>query len=289
MRFEVRHNLRYAYSKEVFLEPTSIRLRPRGDFSQRVESFNMQVDPAPAGLSESLDLFNNHEVLAWFAGKHGSLAIQTHFKVDTTLSNPFNYLITDPLVLRLPAKYASEYSLLNAYLRPVPDPSVANLAQELLRESDDNALNFLFHATDYIHREFQHIIRPQGETLPAHKTLRRKEGACRDLAMLLVDICRSMGLASRFVSGYKFDPGAKDAHDLHAWVEVYLPGAGWRGYDPSWGLAVSDLHIPLAAGPLPLDAAPVSGTFRGSNVLSKLDFEVKVEWLDEVPKANSVR
>lgn len=286
MRFEVRHNLRYTYSREVFLEPTSLRLKPRTDFSQKLESFEMLVDPAPTGLSESLDLFNNHEVLAWFTGKHSTLAVQTHFKVNTVLSNPFNYLITDPMVLRLPAKYGSEYSVLNSYLKPTPDPSVANLAQELLRESDDNALNFLFHATDYIHREFQHIIRPQGDSLPAHKTLRRREGACRDTAVLLVDLCRAMGLAARFVSGYKFDPGSKDAQDLHAWAEIYLPGAGWRGYDPSLGLATANLHIPLAAGPQPQDAAPVSGTFRGTDALSKLDFEVKVECLDEAPKLN---
>jgi transglutaminase-like putative cysteine protease len=288
MRFEVRHNLRYTYSREVFLEPTSIRLKPRSDFSQTVETFNMQVDPVPAGLSESLDLFNNHEVLAWFSGKHSTFALQTHFKVDTTLSNPFNYLITDPMVLRLPAKYGSDNFILASYLKPVPDPSVANLAQELLRESDDNALNFLFHATDYIHREFRHVVRPQGESLPAHKTLRRREGACRDLAVLLVDLCRSMGLAARFVSGYKFDPGSKDAQDLHAWMEVYLPGAGWRGYDPSLGLATADLHIPLAAGPLPPDAAPVSGTFRGTDVLSKLDYRVEVECLDESPKIKTI-
>jgi len=288
MRFEVRHNLRYTYSREVFLEPTSIRLKPRVDFSQKLDYFNLLVDPVPAGLSESLDLFNNHEVLAWFSGKQPAFSVQTHFKVETTLSNPFNYLITDPLVLSLPAKYRADSGALSLYLKPTPDPLVANLAQDLLKESDDNAINFLFHATDYIHREFQHVLRPMGEALPAHKTLRRREGACRDLAVLLVDICRSMGLAARFVSGYKFDPGSKDAHDLHAWAEVYLPGAGWRGYDPSWGLAVSDLHIPLAAGPSAPDAAPLSGNFRGTDVLSKLDYQVKVECLDETPKANAV-
>ncbi len=289
MRFEVRHQLRYTYSKEVFLEPTSIRLKPRSDFSQTVESFGLLVDPAPTGLSELLDLYNNHEVLAWFSGKHSTLAIQTHFKVDTALSNPFNYLITDPMVLRLPAKYGLEQPILASYLKPAPDPSVANLAQELLRESDDNALNFLFHATDYFFREFQHTVRSSGEALPAHKTLRRREGACRDLAVLLVDICRSVGLAARFVSGYKFEPGAKDARELHAWTEVFLPGAGWRGYDPSLGLAVSDLHIPLASGPLPADAAPVSGTFRGTEVLSRLDYRIEMECLEEAPKINSAR
>src|SRR5581483_10726230 len=140
----------------------------------------------------------------------------------------------------------------------------------------DNAISFIAHATDYIHREFHHVVRVQGEALPAYKTLRRREGACRDLAVLLVDICRAMGLAARFVSGYKFDPDSRDAHELHAWTEVYLPGAGWRGYDPSWGLAVADLHIPIAAAPSPLEAAPVSGTFRGTDALSKMEYQVEI-------------
>ena len=288
MRFEIRHKLKYSYSREVFLEPTSIRLKPRVDFSQRLDSFEMRVDPAPAGLSESLDLFNNHEVLAWFTGKHSGFSVETRSKVETALSNPFNYLITDPLVLRLPGKYGAEHPILASYLKPTPDPSVENLANELLAESDDNAINFLFHATDYLYREFQHVVRPQGDALPAFKTLRRREGACRDLAVLLVDICRAMGLAARFVSGYKYDPGSKDAYDLHAWAEVYLPGAGWRGYDPSLGLAVADSHIPVAAGPSPSDVAPVSGTFRGTDVLSKMEYQVEILCLDALQKLNSI-
>ncbi|HVZ79582.1 MAG TPA: transglutaminase family protein [bacterium] len=288
MRFEIEHRLNYTYSREVFLEPTSIRLKPRADFSQSLESFELKVDPGPQGLSETLDLYNNHEVLAWFAGKHSHFNLTVRSRVSTLLDNPFHYLITDPLVLHLPARYGPDQAGLTPYLKPAPDPSVVNLAQDLLKESDDNALNFLFHATDHIHREFQHVARPQGDALPAHKTLKRREGACRDLAVLLVDVCRAMGLAARFVSGYKFDPGSKDAHDLHAWTEIYLPGAGWRGYDPSWGLAVSDLHIPIAAGPSPTEAAAVSGTFRGSDALSKLDYQVEIRNLEPSSKSNAV-
>jgi transglutaminase-like putative cysteine protease len=281
MRFEIRHQIRYAYSRDVFLEPTSIRLRPRSDFSQKVESFELRLDPAPTGMTEILDFYDNRQVMAWFTEKQSRLILETRSRVDTLLDNPFHYLITDPLVLRLPAKYGLDHVLLAPYLKPAPDPSVENLAKELTAESGDNTLNFLYQATDHLHREFQQVVRPQGEALPAYKTLRRREGACRDLAVLWVDICRSVGLAARFVSGYKFDPGALDAHDLHAWAEVYLPGAGWRGYDPSSGLAVADLHIPLASGPQPQDAAPVWGTFRGTDVLSKIDYEVQVESLEK--------
>jgi transglutaminase-like putative cysteine protease len=195
------------------------------------------------------------------------------------LNNPFNYLITDQQVLRLPAKYNKENRQAMApYLfRPEPDGAVDELAQRLLAESDDNTLSFLYHMTDTLHRDIQQVVRLVGEALPPGKTLRRKEGACRDLAVLFIDLCRSLGVASRFVSGYKFDPGSKDSFELHAWAEVFLPGAGWRGYDPSLGLAVADSHIALASGPGPAEAAAVTGTFRGSDVLASLKYQVRIE------------
>jgi len=264
-------------------------LKPREDFAQKLESFQLEIQPTPTGQADSLDLFNNHQTTAWFSGQQSQLTLRTHFKVHTTLSNPFHYLITDPQVLKLPAKYSLENQLVLApFLRPQPDKSVENLAQTLVRESDDSALSFLYHMTDYLKNEFHHIIRPQGDPLPAHKTLQRKEGACRDLAVLFMDLCRSLGLAARFVSGYKYDPDSKDKKELHAWAEVYLPGAGWRGYDPTWGLAVAEQHIPLVSGPTAQDAEPITGTFRGTGVLSRMDYEVEIKSLEPQPKAFAV-
>lgn len=286
MHFEVKHHLRYNYTKEIFLEPTALRLRPRDDASQRLLSFEQEINPRPEGRSESLDLFNNPQTEIWFSEKHSKLEVKTHFKVETTLMNPFHYLISDQQVLKLPAKYGAEgRQALAPYLhRPHPDAAVEELAQSLLHESDDNTLNFLYHMTDHLHRNIQQVVRAVGDPLPPNKTLRRKEGACRDMAVLFMDLCRFFGLAARFVSGYKYDPGARDSQDLHAWAEVYLPGAGWRGYDPSMGLAVADHHIALAAGPTPQDAAPFSGTFRGTDVLSRLEYDVEIRLLENPKK-----
>src|ERR1700722_922295 len=268
MKLSIKHQLKFNYTKPVFLEPTLARLRPRDDASQRLELFELERDPSPVGRSEQLDLLGNAGTLFWFSDRFTTLTLKVHSQVETLLTNPFNYLVTDPQALKLPARYQQDNRLvLNPYLhRSQPDKAVEDLAQSLLTESDDNTLNFLYHATDYISREFQHVPRIQGEALAPVKTLRRKEGACRDLAVLFMDICRSLGLAARFVSGYKYSPDTPDQHELHAWAEVYLPGAGWRGYDPSWGLAVADHHVALAAGPAPQDAMPVNGTFRGTDV-----------------------
>jgi transglutaminase-like putative cysteine protease len=286
MHFEVKHQLRYTYSKEVFLEPTIIRLRPRDDFAQKLDFYKFDALPNPADFSDSLDIFNNYQTELWFTEKQSSLTLNTHFKVETTLSNPFHYLVTSPQVLKLPAKYSVENKMaLAPYLHRIhPDAAVDELAQTLLNESDDNTLNYLYHMTDYIHRNIQQTIRAIGEPLLPNKTLRRKEGACRDLAVLFIDLCRAMGLAARFVSGYKYDPGARDSHELHAWAEVYLTGAGWRGYDPSLGLAVADHHIALAAGPMTHDAAALSGAFRGTDVLTRMDYEIEIKSLETAKK-----
>ena len=108
------------------------------------------------------------------------------------------------------------------------------------------------------------------------ETFASKRGACRDLAVLFMDACRSLGIASRFVSGYIHEPGRIGTSELHAWAEVYLPGGGWRGYDPSRGIAVSDQHIPVATGPEPQWAAATEGFFIGNASDSTIDYEVTV-------------
>ncbi len=289
MKLKVTHQVQYVYSKEVFVEPTVLRLKPRDDFSQKLESYQLHLNPSPSGRSEGLDLYNNPVTLFWHTGNLARWEGSTSFTIETLLNNPFNYLITDPQVLKLPSRYAKENRLaLAPYLfRPEPDAGVDQMAEQLLTESDDNTLSFLYHMTDTLHRDIQPVIRLVGDALPPGKTLRRKEGACRDLAVLFIDLCRSLGIAARFVSGYKYDPGSKDSFELHAWAEVFLPGAGWRGYDPSLGLAVADTHIALASGPGPVEAAAVTGTFRGSDVLSKLSYQVEIENLTPAEKVGA--
>jgi transglutaminase-like putative cysteine protease len=107
--------------------------------------------------------------------------------------------------------------------------------------------------------------------------MEQRQGACRDLAVLFIDACRCVGLAARFVSGYQDAYRSMGKRDLHAWAEVYLPGAGWRGYDPTRGLAVADHHVAIAAAADPQNTAPVTATYRGSNVEAELITEVSIE------------
>lgn len=114
-----------------------------------------------------------------------------------------------------------------------------------------------------LHERLRRSTRPEGAPLPPIETLRRGEGSCRDIAVLFLAAARSQGFAGRFVSGYYAEPGNEGDFDLHAWSELYVPGGGWRGFDPTVGLAVAERHVSLAVGARPEQAAPVSGSFRG--------------------------
>ena len=161
------------------------------------------------------------------------------------------------------------------------DGSVAAWAAELAAAVEHNTTAFLMQLADRIHHDFQHVGRFEGEPMAPEQTLAGLSGACRDTAMLFVAACRSQGLAARFVSGYSIHhPPEVTEHELHAWAEVYLSGAGWRGYDPSLGLAVADGHLVLATAPDHILAAPVTGTYRGTGVTSTMTYALTVKALD---------
>jgi transglutaminase-like putative cysteine protease len=143
--------------------------------------------------------------------------------------------------------------------------SVKRYAQLAAAGAQWNALSFLTALSRQICRTFRQVTRPNGPPWPSDRTLSSQEGSCRDLAVLFCDVCRVMGIAARFVSGYETASAGCQESYMHAWAEVYLPVIGWRGYDPSRGLAVSNGHVAVAAG---LDhdlASPVAGWYSGGS------------------------
>ncbi len=153
-------------------------------------------------------------------------------------------------------------------------------AQASAGEAGGETLAFLSNLTRHIHGEHETIIRLQGAPLAAAETLAAGAGACRDLTVLFIEAARALGLAARFVSGYLATQTEGSEHELHAWAEVYLPGAGWRGYDPTSGLAVAERHIRVAAAANSNGAAPTSGRFRSSTASSEMETDVKVRVLE---------
>ena len=275
MTITIRHRTAYAFAAPVVLEPHVVRLRPRCDAALRLVDFALAIEPAPAVRAENLDLEGNVVTEAWFEGSTTGLRIETRATVETLQADPFRFLLTDPRPALPYACGAERPAGLAPYLPAgAAHPDVRAAALEAAQAVGGDPARFPLELARRLHRACTVRARPEGPPRPPETTLAARRGACRDLAVLFVECCRAVGLAARFTSGYAAT--AEDAGDeLHAWGEVYLGGGGWRGYDPSCGLAVADRHVAVAAAARPLDAAPVTGAFRGA-AAARLDVEVDV-------------
>lgn len=289
MFFNVKHVTRYAYSGPVFCEPLTIRLRPRCDAAQRLLRWRVRVDPQPAGMSEIAEFDGHTSLRLWFNSLTCDLAITTTSLVETLRTNPFDYLL-DARSAQLPVAYAGD---LAAALTPYHTPqdtsqSVIDLANDVRRDAHNETTEFLRIATLRIHETIRREERLDGAPHAASETLARGGGSCRDFAVLFVELCRHVGLAARFTSGYEAGADDGSEHHLHAWAEAYVPGGGWRGYDPTVGLAVADRHVAVAAAQMPLAAAPTTGAFRSSIAKSRLETQIVLRtFLDPPAEAAS--
>jgi transglutaminase-like putative cysteine protease len=277
MLFEVTHVTRYRYSKPVFLEPHTLRFHPRSDGQQRVNWFELSVNPHPEVMTECLDCEGNIVTEVWFSSLTDSFEFTAKFTVETLRRDPFDYLLS-PIAQTLPIQYPGEDGpSLVPYLKGAGvDASVAEFALSVAQKTKRKTVPFLFLLTQQIHDTCRTVIREEGDPLPAAVTLAARQGSCRDLTVLFMNACRTQGIASRFVSGYQEGVSGLSERDLHAWVEVYLPGGGWRSYDPTLGLAVSDRHIAVAASRTSYGAAPVTGSFRGTEATTQMTSHIEL-------------
>jgi transglutaminase-like putative cysteine protease len=262
MRISVLHSTRYRYDSPVHLEPHVFRLRPRENATQRLLQYALAISPAPAGRSDCLDQDGNCTVEVWFDAPVSELWVQSSFQLDTLRQNPFDFL---PVREQLPLDYREPLgSALAPYLTPDSSGAVYEFAAKVRAAAGSQALSFLGALNGEIFSRHRQVIRDEGAPNAAELTLREGEGSCRDLAVLFAAACRAVGIAARFVSGYECD-AALDRHPhMHAWAEAYIEGGGWRGFDPSRGLAVGTRHVAVAAAAHPALAAPTVGSFRGA-------------------------
>ncbi|MBI2826532.1 MAG: transglutaminase family protein [Planctomycetia bacterium] len=284
MFFHVKHVTRYDYSSPVYCEPLTVRLRPRDDAAQRLLSYHLGVAPAPVGRSEFQDLDGNVSARVWFAGRTERLRVTSEFVVETLRANAYDFLL-DPASVTLPLVYpaAVKAALLTYCVPPAAAERVSRLAKSVVEEAGGRTVPFLSALAARVRASCQTRIREHGAPWPAERTLAEGTGSCRDLAVVFNEACRAVGIAARFVSGYQQDDAGDQLPQLHAWSEVYLPGAGWRGFDPAKGLAVADRHVALAAAAHSADAAPTSGTFRATGATSRLTAEITVHVTAENP------
>jgi len=277
MHFNIRHHTSYRYSSSVQLYPQLLRFHPRDDGAQRVVDFGMRITPTPAGQNNHLDLEGNHVTQVWFDGETDVLEIDTNIQIETLRHNAFDFILP-PEAQALPVTVLHDGACARAYLERINvDDAVTAFASELSLAVGRNTLGYLEKLSQELFNQFHHIIRHHGEPQHPAETLLTRRGACRDLSVLFVDCCRAEGIPARFVSGYQQGDVRRERRYLHAWPEVYLPGAGWRGFDPTHGVAIADTHVTIAAAAHPRDTMPLTGSFAGAQVTSKLDFTLDIE------------
>ena len=264
MTISVEHSTVYRYDSAVRLEPHTFRLRPRMTSTQRLLAFELHILPVPARSVECLDQDGNLVLQAWFDTPTQELNVLSRFTVELLRENAFDFVLSGGS-LRLPLWYVEP---LCAALVPYRNDlhvsaSVKQYAQSVAAGAQWNTLSFLASLNLQLFQSSRHVTRPEGPPWSSDLTLRLHEGSCRDLAILFCDVCRVMGIAARFVSGYECAAAGQPNSYMHAWAEVYLPGVGWRGYDPSRGLAVTNGHVAAAAGFNYDLASPVAGIYWG--------------------------
>jgi len=220
------------------------------------------------------DAFGNRVVEVSFAGTCRELRVESELEVET--------LPPPELVAWLPPlPWVADTHVAREYLGAFPaDETVRRFAESLASEVSQEPLPFLDLLARTLHARFDHDVRASGDARSAAETLATRRGACRDLTVLFMEATRSVGIASRFVSGYQAHAESVGSQrDLHAWPELLIPGAGFRGWDPTHGVRVTDGHVPLAAAPEQRGTMPIDGSFSfaGEVVNSTLDFSLHIE------------
>jgi uncharacterized protein (DUF2126 family) len=298
IRVAINHQTSYRFDRAVTLWPHEVRLRPAAHSRTPILSYSLKVEPAEHFLNWQQDSYGNWVARLVFPKKADSLKITVDLVADMTVINPFDFFI-DEYAENFPFAYPDGLKReLSPYLEVEPATPlfgdwVKRTKAEMLGK-EMRTIDMLVGINQRVKNDVGYIVRLEAGVQTPEETLELKRGSCRDSAWLLVQAFRHLGLAARFASGYliqlKADVKALDGPsgtdhdftDLHAWTEVYIPGAGWVGLDPTSGLLAGEGHIPLACTAMPSSAAPVIG---GTEVCeAHFDFSMQVTRIHEDPR-----
>ena len=290
----LHHRSRYTYDRPVVHGPHVIRLRPAPHCRTPILSYSLKVKPEEQFLNWQQDPFGNYLARLVFPEPAGELLVEVDLVAEMSVYNPFDFFL-EPAAERFPFTYEPA---LREDLKPFLTPAAAGPRQRAFLDSlagqEGKTIDVLVALNQRLWRELQYVIRLEPGVQSPEETLEKNSGSCRDSSWLLVQILRHLGLAARFTSGYliQLKPDVKaldgptgaerDFTDLHAWCEVYLPGAGWVGLDPTSGLLAGEGHLPLACTPEPLSAAPVTGVVAKCE--ATFEHEMRVSRIHESPR-----
>ena len=267
----LNHVTHYRYDRRVTIGPQVVRLRPAPHCRTRILSYSLRVEPAGHFINWQQDPFANYAARLVFPEMAREFKVTVDLVAEMSVLNPFDFFL-EPEAENFPFTYTEEAALdLVPYLAKTPLTPKFKAFVESVSLEKQRTIDFLVGINQRLQHDIRYLIRMEPGVQTPEVTLTNGSGSCRDTGWLLVQALRHLGLAARFVSGYliQLKPDVKsldgpsgaehDFTDLHAWCEVYLPGAGWIGLDPTSGLLAGEGHIPVACTPEPSTAAPVSG------------------------------
>ena len=295
-RLTVRHTTTYRYRQPVAFGEHRILFRPRDSYDQRLIDSSLDIDPAPKSLHWMHDVFGNCVAIACFAGRSDRLRFESTITLDHLPDTALEFPIAG-YARRYPFSYDQEDmpDLLRSIERQYPDRNndVMLWARRFARgaaggSQDLGTLELLVDITRAIRRDFTYVRREEMGIQTPQETLKLQSGSCRDFALLMMEAVRALGFAARFVTGYLFSP-AREGHinkgggSTHAWVQVYIPGAGWMEFDPTNGIVGSHDLIRVGVARDPAQAVPLWGNYTGFPSDS-LGLTVEVHVSDTTPK-----
>jgi uncharacterized protein (DUF2126 family)/transglutaminase-like putative cysteine protease len=294
IRVALSHRTTYRFDRLVNLSPHEIRLRPAPHCRTPVSAYSLKIEPSDYFINWQQDPQSNYLARVAFPNRVSCLSVEIGLVAEMAVINPFDFFL-DQTAEKFPFRYHEEQSSeLAPYL--TPEAAGPRLREYLggIDTREQPTMNFLVELNRELQKKIRYMIRMEPGIQTCEETLTLGSGSCRDSAWLAVQIMRHLGLAARFVSGYLIQlkgdvkplegpegPG-QDFTDLHAWAEAYLPGAGWVGLDPTSGLLAAEGHLPLAATPGPLSAAPISGSVSECQV--EFAHEMSVTRIHEDPR-----
>ncbi|KEA63898.1 Large protein containing transglutaminase-like domain [Marinobacterium lacunae] len=264
--FNIRHSTWYGFNGEVTLEPHRLRLRPREDHDLRIASSRLDISPQPQDVRWYRDVENNSVAILTFDKPCTELEILSEVQIQQYDQAPLDFLV-EAYAVHYPFRYTDDdYEVLRPFVeRGEVSDALRSWVGQLWRQGETiQSYTLLKRICSAIKERFAYQVREEPGVQSPEQTLSLGSGSCRDFANLFMAAARHLGFAARFVSGYMFvPPGPELFGTTHAWAEVYIPGAGWKGFDPTGGELVGADHIPVAVARSAESVPPVEGAFTG--------------------------